>query len=112
ELLRDFEHIAMGGDRRDFQDAGHGESASDVLDVFVENFLENLAGFWLEIVPEIHAALAQAVGPLAPGAQRGTISDVAQEVEGVSVRLARIVSDLFECDAAVAECLEDGGTFI
>ena len=102
----------MGGDRRDFQDAGHGESSSTVLDVFVENLLENFAGLRLEVFPEVHAPFAQSVGTVSPGAKRGAVGDVAQEVEGVDLGLARIVSELHQRDAAVFECLNDGGAFL
>jgi hypothetical protein len=112
ELPHDFEHVAVGGNGRDFQDAGHRKPGGSMLDVFVENLLENFAGLRLEVFPEVHAAFAEAVGTLAAGAKRGAKGNVAQEVERVRVRLGCILRELLQRDAAIFERLKDGRALV
>ena len=87
-------HVAMFGNRRDFQHIGERELEFAVNGIFFKQFIQNFAGFRAVIIEEGNVLPLKAVGALAAGEHRRVEGQMTQQVERVGVRLARLRGDL------------------
>ena len=109
EFADDFIDVAVIGNGPDFQHVGQRELQFAVAGVFLQQVVQNFAGFRREEFEEGNVLLLQAVGALAAGEHRRVEGQMAQKIERVGLRLARLRRDLREINAALGQLLNDVG---
>ena len=99
--------ISVLGDRRHLEGIGDLELRGSVLDVFFEEFVEHLSRAIREGIEERLAVGAGRFRSFAPRTERRTIGYMAEQVEGVGIRLLRGLGQFLEGDTPLLQGLDD-----
>ena len=91
--------VAMGGNRRHFQNVGEGKLRRAMVGIYFQEFVQDGLGLGAILVEKVFLVLAQPVGPLPAGAQGGIIGHMAEKVEGIGLGLAGGFGQFLKVDA-------------
>ena len=106
----DVAYLPMGGKRGNLEYVGQHELCVTIDRVLLQQVFQNLAGFRGVAAEEIRAGLTQVLCTLTAGAKRRVEGDVAEQVEGVGVRLLGGLGKVIEADATLGQALDDFGS--
>lgn len=107
KLANDFRHVAVLRDRGDFQHVGQRELEFAVGGVFLQQVAQDFARLGGEVVEEAGLLPLHSVGALAAGEQRRVEGEMAQQVERVGVRLARLNCERPEINPPLVQLLDN-----
>lgn len=91
-------HVPVAGDRRHPQDLGDEELSRAMLRVLVQKLIEHGPGLQAVLFEKALFLFSQPVGPLAPGAERGVVGYVTEQVKGIGLGPVGGRGQLFEAD--------------
>ena len=79
--------VPCAGEGRNLEHIWNCELGIPIHGVLFEQVIQNLTGLGAIAAEEIRSGLAEMLGPLPPGAQRGIEGEVTEEVERIGVGL-------------------------
>src|SRR6266540_1915282 len=103
EYAGNLHHVAMLRQRRYFEHVGQHELSGAVLGVLLQQLVQERSGFGGVLVEEVLTVLLKPFRPLSPGAERGIVGQVTEQVEGVGVGLAGSNGQFVEADPALLQ---------